>query len=203
MKSNVKQRLLLGLALAYSAFLFFIANYLPLLTNGLAEILTWAVYAQVVRGLILFIGATILFVLFVQWPSMPRRALFLGQLMPFAALSALLLGRLGDSVNEYIHYPQYATCVVVWFLAFSRSGQTGALSGLRRKFGPLIPALAVSVMLGLAEEGYQYFAPRRRFDLQDIALNLMGVWLGAILVWIFSGSTGTEGNVVAPDSSDQ
>ncbi len=175
-----------SLALGYSVLLFFIANYLPILTNGAAEILTWAVYSRIVRGIVTFMAAVLVYVVYIRWPLVARRKLFLLQLLPFAAASAWFFSRLGESVNEYIHYPQYATCVLLWHAALSRffCGIPVKKTGLSSRFGPLGLALVISALLGLAEEGFQYLAPRRAFDFQDIALNLMGVWLGGMIVWV-------------------
>ena len=192
MQPNPKYRLLLGIACGYSILLFFVANYLPVITNGLAAMLTWVVYAKIVRGVVVFMAALITFVFYISWRSIPRRRLFVKQLLLFAFLSWRLLGQLGDSVNEYIHYPQYATCVLLWHAALKRiSGAADSVpvfSTLVRRHSPLAAAIAISLLLGIAEESYQYFAPRRRFDIMDIALNIMGVWLGAILVWILAES---------------
>jgi hypothetical protein len=185
-----------SLALGYSVLLFFIANYLPLITNGAAEILTWVVYSRIIRGIVTFMTVVLVFIIFIRWPLIERRKLFLLQLLPFVAATAWFFSRLGESVNEYIHYPQYATCVLLWFAALSRlcrnnqssDGGAGLLVRLQGQWGPLGLALAISAMLGLAEEGFQYLAPRRAFDLQDIALNLMGVWLGGMIVWIIRDS---------------
>jgi VanZ like protein len=183
-----------SLALGYSILLFFIANYLPLLTNGAAEILTWAVYSRIIRGIVTFMTAVLGFIVFIRWPLVARRKLFLLQALPFIGATIWFFSRLGESVNEYIHYPQYATCVLLWFAALSRISRNtpddcaGLLKRLLHRFGPLGLALTISALLGLAEEGFQYLAPRRTFDLQDIALNLMGVWLGGMIVWIVRDS---------------
>lgn len=201
-----------ALALGYSVLLFFIANYLPVLTNGAAEMLTWAVYSRIIRGLVTFMAAVLMFVVFIRWPFVPRKKLFLLQALPFIAATIWFFGRLGESVNEYIHYPQYATCVLVWFAALSRvTGgkqllRTGMLKRRIDRIGPLGLALTVSALLGLAEEGFQYLAPRRTFDLQDIALNLMGVWLGGMIVWIIhdQDNDATAGNpIVAERTSSE
>lgn len=178
-----------SLALGYSALLFLIANYLPILTNRAAEILTWVVYSRVIKGIVTFMAAVLVFIAFIRWPNVVHRRLFLLQLLPFIGITAWFFGRLGESVNEYIHYPQYATCVLLWFTALSRlAGEkpsgAGMLSRLLARPGPLVLALTVSALLGLAEEGFQYLAPRRTFDFQDLALNLMGTWLGGMIVWV-------------------
>lgn len=178
----------LGLALAYSVLLFFIANYLPLITNGLAELLTWAVYAEIVRGLVIFIATALAFIAFVRFPRIPNRALFIAQLAPFAAISAYFIARLEDSVNEYVHYPQYAVLALLWYVALEHlepdlTPPRGWFSRTLKRRGPLAMAVAISLLLGFCEEGWQYFAPRRSFDIQDLLLNGMGVWLGAIVVW--------------------
>ncbi|MBW7995408.1 MAG: VanZ family protein [Candidatus Glassbacteria bacterium] len=187
---HLRARTLLFLIAAcmYSILLFIIANYLPLITNGAAQILTWVVYARIVRGLVIFLAAVLIYIVFIRFTLIPRRGLFLLQLVPFIGVTAWFVSRLGESVNEYVHYPQYAACVLVWFAALTRlrceTGHSGGFAArLIGKAGPLGGALAISVLLGFAEEGYQYFAPRRTFDVQDILLNVMGVWLGAIIIW--------------------
>ena len=190
-RMRMSTKLFLTSALVYSCLLFFIANYLPLLTNGAAQILTWVVYARIVRGVVIFLAALLLYIVYIRWPLVPRRGIFLLQLLPFVAVTAWFFGRLGESVNEYIHYPQYATCVLLWHTALNRMGrdwkklQTELARRLQGS-GPLKFTVALSALLGIAEEGYQYIAPRRAFDLQDIALNMMGVWLGVMLVWILN-----------------
>ncbi len=190
-----------SLALGYSALLFLIANYLPILTNRAAEILTWVVYSRIIRGIVTFMAAVLVYIVFIRWPNVAHKKLFLLQLLPFIGSTAWFLGQLGDSVNEYIHYPQYATCMLLWFAALSRLAEknppgASVFSRLLVRPGPLVMALTISALLGLAEEGFQYLAPRRAFDFQDIALNLMGVWLGGMIVWVVrenaSGQNGRE-----------
>ncbi len=185
-----------SLALGYSALLFLIANYLPILTNRAAELLTWVVYSRIIRGIVTFMAAVLVYIVFIRWPNVAHKKLFLLQLLPFIGGTAWFFGQLGESVNEYIHYPQYATCVLLWFAALSRlAGHNppgaGVFSRLLTWPGPLVMALTISALLGLAEEGFQYLAPRRTFDLQDIALNLMGVWLGGMIVWVVRENAST------------
>ncbi|MFH1070102.1 MAG: VanZ family protein [Candidatus Glassbacteria bacterium] len=181
-----RKTLTLLAALSYSILLFFVAAYLPKITNKLAEILTWVVYSQVVRGLVTYLLAIFAYLIFIRWAELPRRFLFLLVLAVFGVLTFFFISRLGDSVNEYVHYPQYATLVCLWYPALSqRRSARGRLSAVLRR--PLPAAAIVSSVFGILEEGSQYFLPGRVFDLQDILLNLMGVWLGLMVIWTLAG----------------
>jgi hypothetical protein len=140
----------------------------------------------VVRGLVTFLLAIFAYLVFIRWAALPRRFLFLLVMAVFGALTFFFIRRLGDSVNEYVHYPQYATLVCLWYWALSqrRSVRRGLSVVLSR---PLPTAATVSSVLGILEESCQYFIPGRVFDLQDILLNLMGVCLGLMLIWTLGG----------------
>ena len=181
-------------ALGYSILLFFIAAVLQKITNGLAAILTWVVYSQIVRGLVIFLSSVFTFLVFIRWSELPRRFLFLLLLGIFGALTAWFVTRLGDSVNEYVHYPQYATLVCLWYAAFS--SRERAKGGRPAGQGVIAAAGSISALLGCLEEGWQHFLPGRVFDVQDILLNLMGVWLGLMLIWAMAGA-GREENLRA------
>lgn len=194
MRFRLTTLILFLLALAYSVLLFYIATYLQIFTKKAAAALTWVVYAQVVKALVIYLAAVFVFVIYIKLGSLRRKWLFLATLVFFVAATVFFFRRLGDSVNEYVHYPQYATLVVLWYAAFkSWASYRGALPLLfqGRMFPgnkPLAAALLVSGILGIMEEGFQHFLPTRVFDFQDILLNFMGVWFGGLIIWLFESN---------------
>jgi len=195
------------LAIAYSVLLFYIATYLQIFTKKAAAALTWVVYAQIVKSFVAYLAVVFVFLIYIKLVFMPRRRLFLATLCIFSVITAILVKKLGDSVNEYVHYPQYATLVVLWYIAlkswaaqggvFPRVFQSQIFPGNK----PLAAALLVSGILGILEEGYQHFLPTRVFDFQDILLNFMGVWLGGLLIWLFESSVPKDSLQACPPAS--
>jgi len=179
---------LFAAALCYSIFLFFIASRLPGLTKKAAAALTWVVYSQIVKGLITYLAAIFVFITFIKWPSLKRKWHFLISLVLFSAATAHFISRLGDSVNEYVHYPQYGTLVILWYVFLKKAIKDGVKIPPRlpgRSAGPGVPAVIIAGLLGICEEGSQYFIPLRVFDIQDILLNFMGVWFGVLIIRLF------------------
>lgn len=181
-------------ALAYSGLIFYIAPRLPVWTKEWAAALTWVVYAKAVKLSMVFLSVILLFVVFIKWLYLPHKWRFLGLGAAFSGITALLLVHLGDSVNEYIHFPEYAACVLIWYAAFDCRQRHGQRAETSLKACPLVHILAgsalcqaigVGLLLGVAEELYQAYLPQRVYDFYDILLNFMGVWLGGMLVWIF------------------
>lgn len=168
--------------LLYTALLLVTARYLPLWTKKAAAALTWVVYARVltyVAGGAALAGATVLAVL---WARMSRgRLLFGGAVAVWSALAAWFIARLSGSVNEYFHFPEYATLTLLWYGALASLASTGAAKVPRRT--TILQTLALAAITGILEETSQLVIPLRRFDFQDIALNLMGVALGALFLW--------------------
>ena len=180
--------LLLVAAICYSILLFFIASWLPLLTKKAAAALTWAVYSQIVKGLVTFLAVVFAYIAFIKWPSLKNRWLFLLNLALFSAATWHFISRLGDSVNEYIHYPQYGTLVILWYVFLKKTINDGVKIPLRlpgRFSGPGVPAVVVAGLLGICEEASQFLIPLRVFDLQDILLNFMGIWFGVLIIRLF------------------
>lgn len=198
MRFRLTTLILFLLALAYSVLLFYIATYLQIFTKKAAAALTWVVYAQIVKALVAYLATLFIYLIYVKLVFLRRKWLFLGTLALFAAATVFFLNRLGDSVNEYVHYPQYATLVILWYAALkSRAMNQNALPLLfpGRMFpgnNPLAAALLVSLILGTMEEGFQHFLPTRVFDFQDILLNFMGVWLGGLIIWLFESNSPKE-----------
>ena len=190
--------ILILLALAYSVLLFFIATYLQIFTKKAAAALTWVVYAQIVKALVVYLAAVFVFLVYIKFSFLRRKLLFLATQAVFSAATVFFISRLGDSVNEYVHYPQYTALVVLWYAALrSRSLHGGSLprffhSRVLQGNKPLAAALLVSLILGTMEEGFQHFLPNRVFDFQDILLNFMGVWLGGLIIWLFESNSGKD-----------
>jgi len=194
MRLRTTTLILILLALAYSVLLFFVATYLQIFTKKAAAALTWVVYARIVKALVVYIATVFIFVVYIKFSFLRRKLLFLATLAVFSAATVFFISRLGDSVNEYVHYPQYATLVVLWYAALrSRTLHGGALprffhSRVLAGNKPLAAALVISLILGTMEEGFQHFLPNRVFDFQDILLNFMGVWLGGLIIWLFESN---------------
>ncbi|HUU28214.1 MAG TPA: VanZ family protein [archaeon] len=180
-----------SLALAYSGFLFYIASYLPQWTKMAAAALTWAVYSRIVRLLVIYLSTFIFFITFIKWMFLHKKWLFLGILALYLMFLFYFVSRLGESVNEYVHFPEYAVLVLLWHVAFKKAPQIG-LANVFRGRKTWIAAIVVSAVLGVMEECYQIILPQRVFDIQDILLNLMGVWLGSLLIWVFEGGSEKE-----------
>jgi len=184
MAKNVRSKTILffSLAAAYSASLFVVASYLPVLTKKAAAALTWVVYARIIKSLILYLSTVLFYIFFIKWPCLAQKWLFLGIVAIYSVPLAIFLARLGNSVNEYVHFPEYAALVLLWYAAFKYAAAQKFIS-----VRPIYPALTVSAILGVSEECYQLFVPSRVFDIQDILLNIMGVWLGGLIIWVFEG----------------
>jgi len=208
MRFRTTTLILLLLALAYSVLLFYVATYLQIFTKKAAAALTWVVYAQIVKALVVYLAAAFAFMIYIKFAFMRRKLLFLATLAVFTAATAFFISRLGDSVNEYVHYPQYAALVILWYTAFRswalhggslpRFLQSRVLSGNK----PLAAALVISLILGSMEEGFQHFLPTRVFDFQDILLNFMGVWLGGLIIWLFESNSGKDALQACQPGSD-
>ena len=198
MRFRTTTLILLLCALAYSVLLFFVATYLQIFTKKAAAALTWVVYAQIVKALVAFLAAVFVFLIYIKFVFLQRKLLFLATLAVFTAATVFFVIRLGDSVNEYVHYPQYATLVILWYAAFrSWTLHIGSLprffqSRLLQGNKPLAAAILISLILGIIEEGFQHFLPSRVFDFQDILLNFMGVWLGGLIIWLFESNSGKD-----------
>ncbi len=190
MPSSSARLLWPALCLAYSLALFFIASRLPVLTKQAAAALTWVVYVQLVKLAVLFTVNLLLFVVFIRWSWLPRRWAFLLLCLAWAVPAAYLLRGLGDSVNEYAHLPQYALLVLLWYRALRELPSTVS----HRAWSI---ALAVSALLGVLEESFQRLVPGRRFDPQDILLNLLGVGLGGLLLWVLAAPQPITADVAA------
>jgi len=194
LKSRFTTSFYFTLALAYTGLIFYIAPRLPLWTKKWAAALTWVVYAQVVKSLMIFFAVVLLFVMFIKWFSLSHKWRFLGLMAVYLGITAYFLHLLGNSVNEYIHFPEYAACVLVWYAAFNNLERSRQGTGAGPKGNPAIllitgtplrKAVSVGLFLGVLEELYQAYLPQRVYDFHDILLNFMGVWLGGMLVWIF------------------
>lgn len=195
LKSRIIISFYFALALIYSGLIFYISPRLPLWTNKWAAALTWVVYAQIVKALMVYLSMVLLFVLFIKWFYMRNRWRFLALCAVYIGILFCLVSHLGNSVNEYVHFPEYAACVLLWYTAFKhleRNKQkpwVGLSSFLIIRIcttSPLNKAITVGLLLGILEELYQFFLPQRVFDFYDILLNFMGVWLGGMLIWIFT-----------------
>jgi len=155
--------------------------------------LTWVVYSRLVKALVAYLATVLIFVIYIKWFSLRKRWLFLAVCALYCGFLVYFLARLGDSVNEYVHFPEYAVLVLLWNAALKRLSPPSGLP-LGYPFNRVwITALAVSAILGVLEESYQLILPQRVFDFQDILLNFMGVWLGGLLIWVFEGGKETTG----------
>lgn len=172
-----------SLALAYSALLFFIASFLQQWTKMASAALTWVVYARLVNLLVIFLATAIAFITFIKFPLIRKKWLFLAVCTLFAALTWHFVSLLEGSVNEYVHFPEYATLVLLWHTAL-KTWEPRRMPAFIRERKTWIAAIAVSAVLGILEESYQFILPNRIFDFQDILLNFMGVWLGGLMIWI-------------------
>ncbi|MCE5272680.1 VanZ family protein [bacterium] len=172
--------------LIYTALLLVTARYLPVWTKKAAAALTWVVYARVVTyvaGGAALAGAVTLAVF---WARMSReRLLFGAALAIWSALAAWFILRLAGSVNEYFHFPEYAALSLLWYRAYAILYEPGAATGASSRKN-ILRAVALSALTGILEETSQLFIPLRRFDFQDIALNLMGAALGFLFLWAWS-----------------
>ena len=194
LKSRLITSFYFTLALAYSGLLFYIASQLPLWTKKWAAALTWVVYVQVIKSLIIYLSMVMLFVLFIKWFAMHHRWRFLGLCAVYLGILSFFITHLGDSVNEYIHFPEYAVCVLLWYAAFKPLEHTGPRVKVSSSSWPMVcllarsplcRAISVGLLLGILEEVYQGYLPQRIYDFYDILLNFLGVWLGGMLIWIF------------------
>ncbi|MFC1614727.1 VanZ family protein [Gemmatimonadota bacterium] len=195
LKLRITTSFYLAIALTYSWFIFFIASRLPVWTKKWAAALSWVVYVEVIKSLMMYGSVVLLFILFISWFSMRHKWRFLALCAAYLVILILLLAHLGNSVNEYVHFPEYATCVLLWYAVFSHQEQNTQTSGkgsdnvpLLRGIAPtpLHKAILIGLFLGVMDELYQAYLPQRVFDLYDILLNFMGVWLGGMLIWIIT-----------------
>lgn len=180
----------------YTALLFVMAGYLPVLTKKAAAALTWVVYARLVKWFLVVISLMTIGAVAWRWAGMKHRLLFLAAALLYVGPTARLIAHIGGSVNEYVHFPQYATLTLLWYYSL-RGGRRQGESGLQRK--PLVLAASLSALTGLIEESSQIFIPLRVFDWQDVYLNLMGVILGLLLIWAFDGRRRSSAEHESPD----
>ena len=159
--------------------MFLVAGYLPVWTKNAAAALTWVVYARLVKSIIGTVGALLIGWLVYRWTIMQGKWTFLLGAGVYSAAAAYILSGLGDSVNEYVHFPEYAALTVLWYVTFRRMRTA---HDKRRTAGL---ATVLSVLTGVLEESAQAVIPLRVFDPRDILLNVMGVFLGLLLVWAY------------------
>ena len=120
-----------------------------------------------------------------RWLEIPNRIIFLISISLFTIITALHLYHLGDSVNEFIHFPEYGGALVLWYLCLNKTfeNNTGRINAL------IIP-LCLTCLTGILDELYQGYLPQRSFDLWDISLNFLGAWLGILIVQAFFQNSG-------------
>jgi hypothetical protein len=170
----------------YTVLMLITARCLPVWTKQAAAALTWVVYAQIVKRVLGIIALIATVAVIIRWAGMQNRALFMGAACLWTAVAAWFIIRLSGSVNEYIHFPEYALLTLLWYYALARpAGSNGVTGDSGRK--KVSRTAIISGITGILEETSQLIIPLRRFDYQDILLNLMGVALGLLFLWVMTG----------------
>ncbi len=170
----------------YTALMLITARYLPVWTKQAAAALTWVVYARIVKRVLGIIALTTAVAVIIRWAGMRDRLLFMITAGLWTAVAAWFIIRLSGSVNEYIHFPEYALLTLLWRYALAGSFSSDTKASYSNK-STIFRAALFSGITGILEETSQLFIPLRRFDFQDILLNLMGVALGLLFLWVITG----------------
>lgn len=170
----------------YTILMLITARYLPVWTKQAAAALTWVVYARIVKWVMGLIALSTAAAVLIRWTGMRDRALFMSAACLWTAVAAWFIFRLSGSVNEYIHFPEYALLTLLWYHALARSTASNVAETASKK-NTIIRAAIISGITGILEETSQLVIPLRRFDYQDILLNLMGVALGLLFLWVLTG----------------
>ncbi len=102
--------------------------------------------------------------LWIRFPTWKEGlVVLLGTVFTVSVLSRVVL-----LTTELIHLPQFAISTVLYCAAFPRHRWS---------------AVSLSVMVCVADEWFQSFLPKRVLDLNDVFLNLIGLYIGLILWW--------------------
>lgn len=180
MTENKSKYAYLLIPIAYTTGIFILSPFLPAITKSWAAALSWHFYALLVRIILLFLTAVVAFTIFIRWFEMKKKISFLISMSLFIIIATYHLYRLGDSVNEFIHFPEYGGALVVWYLSLNKVSGNKA-----RRLNAITVPLCLTCLTGVLDELYQGYLPQRTFDFWDISLNFLGAWLGVLIVQAF------------------
>jgi len=89
------------------------------------------------------------------------------------AFSFFVIQRTVLLTTELIHIPQFAICTILFCAAYPRN--RGIAAG-------------ISAVACIADEWSQSFFPNRVLDINDVFLNLIGLYVGLIVWWAIAAT---------------
>lgn len=186
MSDRVHSRGTLAARIALALLLLTIYSTLAVIrrvTNALRD----AGQLKNVVGLAFGLAALAVIILLIRTPALRKpKTLFL--VAASAALYALVIWPM-DSPEEKLHFIEYGTVGVLWFLSLPLQWST------RRRY--LTAALA-TVASGWLDEGIQALIPSRYYDLRDVGFNALAGLMALTLFTVARALAAPSPVVAAP-----
>lgn len=102
-------------------------------------------------------------------------------------LLSYILYQLLPNPYEFTHFPEYAVLSILIIRALDRENGKYVEKGKKAKAAIIKNAYFMSGIItgiiGIADETYQHFLPRRSFLWYDIFLNIIGGIIGLLIFW--------------------
>jgi VanZ family protein len=109
-----------------------------------------------------------------------RRIKSLYFLLPYGGILLLsfVIYQFLPNPYEFTHLPEYAVLSALLINAMEKREQKSSVAG-----NPYLLAASMSGLIGVVDEVYQYFLPKRYFTIYDIFLNILGGIIGLLVFW--------------------
>jgi VanZ family protein len=96
----------------------------------------------------------------------------------FGSIDAHTFNTLHFAIRKAAHFIEYGILSALWLRAWY-----GIQAGARRVYA-LLPALAVTLLVAIADEWHQAFVPSRTSSPRDVALDFCGALFAQLVIWI-------------------
>jgi len=167
-----------ALVVLYIIGIFVFTPYLPNLIQFASSRWSKTKVPHFVLGMEIFLALLVLIcvIVFLKF----RRNKYLYFLLSYGGilLLAFIIYQFLPNPYEFTHLPEYA---VLSALIMNAMGKKERKSSSIKK--PYLLSGSITGVIGIIDEIYQYFLPRRYCTIYDIFLNILGGILGLLVFW--------------------
>jgi len=166
------------LVVIYTIGIFVFTPFLPALIRFASSRWSGTIASHFVLGVEIFLALVVLIfaVIFTKF----RRIKSLYFLLSYGGILLLsfVIYQFLPNPYEFTHLPEYA---VLSALLINAMGKKERKSSVVRN--PYLLSASITGVIGIIDEIYQYFLPKRYFTIYDIFLNILGGIVGVLVFW--------------------
>jgi len=167
-----------GLVIFYIIWIFALTPYLPALIQFASSRWSKTTVSHVVLGVEIFLALLVLICVIIFLKFRRNKSLYFLLYYGGILLLSIVIYQFLPNPYEFTHLPEYAVLSVLLMNALEKKEKKS--SSIKK---PYLFSASITGVIGIIDEIYQHFLPRRYCTVYDIFLNILGGILGLLVFW--------------------